>query len=47
MKTKSSKIETVLTVVAVCGFLAFIGFGWIGLVDGGLTGVLGGLYAVS
>ena len=47
MKTKSSKIQTVLTVVAACGFLAFIGFGWIGLVVGGLTGILGGLYAIS
>lgn len=45
--TESSRIETVLMIVAVCAFLAWIPFGWIGLVVGGIFGTLGGLYAVS
>lgn len=45
--TTSSKIKTVLKIVLICGFLAFIGFGWIGLAVGGIVGTIGGLYAVS
>lgn len=47
MKAKSSKTETVFPLTLFCGFLAFIGFGWYGLIVGGGVSTLGEFYAVS